>query len=400
MNPVIGLDVAKGASQAQVFLDKGKPHGKGFRVTHTRSGLDEFHHRIKEVEALAGATPTVILESTGHYHTPIIQFLDEQNYLYILVNPLISHQARKSSLRKVKTDPVDAYRLCELYYKEEFEPLKKRGAQLLNLRSVTRQHDAITKLSVETKLQFQALLDQIFPEYVGVFGELYSNVSLQTLLAFPTAQSVLAVPEAYLTEQIATRCPSRSERWAREKAQQLTNAASRNPFRNTLVQSHLFSLEMYIKIILQYKEHLSQLKKQIDALAQEIEEYEIIQSIPGIGEKIAATIISEIGEIDRFDHPKKLVAFAGVDPSVHSSGKFTATYNRISKRGSSRLRHALYQAVSCGLRKSGSDKLKAYYNKKKEEGKPYKVIVVACVNKLIHWIYALLTRKELFLDMA
>ena len=129
---------------------------------------------------------------------------------------------------------------------------------------------------------------------------------------------------------------------------------------------------MYIKILLQYKEHLSNLEKQIDALAKEIEEYRIIQSIPGVGEKIAATIISEIGEIDRFNHPKKLVAFVGVDPSVHSSGKFTATINRITKHGSSRLRHALYQAVSCGLRKSGCNKLKAFYNKKQDEGKPYK----------------------------
>lgn len=73
---------------------------------------------------------------------------------------------------------------------------------------------------------------------------------------------------------------------------------------------------MFINIVLQYQEHLSKLAAEIDALAKEIEEYEIIQSIPGIGEKIAATIISEIGEIDRFNHPKKLVAFAGIDPSV------------------------------------------------------------------------------------
>ena len=88
---------------------------------------------------------------------------------------------------------------------------------------------------------------------------------------------------------------------------------------------------MYINILLQYKEHLSKLETEIDALAKEIEEYNIIKSIPGIGEKIAATIISEIGEIDRFNHPKKLVAFAGVDPSVFESGKFTATKNRITK---------------------------------------------------------------------
>ena len=77
---------------------------------------------------------------------------------------------------------------------------------------------------------------------------------------------------------------------------------------------------MYIKMLLEYKKHLSKLEDEIDALAKKIEEYKILQSIPGIGEKIAATIISEIGEIDRFNHPKKLVAFAGIDPSVFESG--------------------------------------------------------------------------------
>ncbi|KQL45322.1 transposase, partial [Brevibacillus choshinensis] len=112
------------------------------------------------------------------------------------------------------------------------------------------------------------------------------------------------------------------------------------------------------------------------------------------------TIISEIGEIERFNHPKKLVAFAGIDPSVHSSGKFTATINRITKRGSSRLRHALYMAVLCGIRSSRNKKLKEFYDRKRDEGKPFKVTVVACANKLIHWIFTLLKRKETFLDLA
>jgi len=68
-----------------------------------------------------------------------------------------------------------------------------------------------------------------------------------------------------------------------------------------------------------YHQQLSTLKHEIDELAAQLEEYELLQSIPGIGEKIAATIISEIGEIDRFNHPKKLVAFAGLDPSVLES---------------------------------------------------------------------------------
>jgi transposase len=158
----------------------------------------------------------------------------------------------------------------------------------------------------------------------------------------------------------------------------------RNPFRGASLQSHLFSLDMYIKMLLQYQEHLSALEKQIDALATDIEEYEIIQSIPGIGGKITATILSEIGEIDRFNHPKKLVAFAGVDTRVFESGKFTANINRISKRGSSRLRHTLFVAVLCSLCKSGSQRLKAFYGRNREEEKAHKAAVIACTNKLLH----------------
>jgi transposase len=219
------------------------------------------------------------------------------------------------------------------------------------------------------------------------------------------------VSEKELTDKIASLCMSRSESWAKEKAQKLRAAALRNPFQNNLYDSHIFNLEILVKIVLQYQEHLSDIADEIDALASEIEEYEILQSIPGIGEKIAATIISEIGEIDRFNNAKKLVAFAGIDPSVYSSGKFTASVNRITKRGSCRLRHALYMAVQSGIRDSRKKKttdeiiprnrrLREFYDKKREEGKPFRVAIIACVNKLLHWIYALLKSRMTFQDIA
>jgi hypothetical protein len=149
----------------------------------------------------------------------------------------------------VKTDIADAYQLGELFYIEELETYKTRGQYLMNLRYLTRQHESLTDMYVQAKQQFQAVLDQVFPEYCSV------------------------------------------------------------------------------NLLLQYQEHLAKLDKSIEALAEELLEYDLIQSIPGIGTKIAATILAEIGEIDRFDHAKKLVAFAGVDPSVFSSGKFTATRN-------------------------------------------------------------------------
>lgn len=151
-------------------------------------------------------------------------------------------------------------------------------------------------------------------------------------------------------------------------------------------------------MLFQYQEHLSKLKKEIDTLAQSFEGYGLIQSIPGIGEKIAATIISEIGNINQFGHPKQLVAYAGLDPRVFESGKFRASINRITKRGSSRLRQSLYTAVQCGLAKNRNKKLIAFYERKRNEGKPHKVAVIACANKLVHWIHPMLKRKEVFVD--
>jgi transposase len=400
MNPVVGLDVAKGESQVQAFLDKSKPFGKSYSMKHTKEELDHFIGFLKEIEGMTGQMPMVILESTGHYHSPVIQYLEDHEVLYILLNPIISYQAKRSSLRKVKTDAIDAYQLCVLYYKEDFEPHKNRGIQLLNLRNLSRQQEIVTNMYVEAKLQFHTILDQVFPEYRKVFGDLYSKVSLLMLKKYPTSEAVLAVGESKLAECVMEFCPRRSSQWALDKAKKLMDSASRNPFQKVVYDSHLINLQMYIELLFQYQSHLSELENRIVTMANELEDYKVVQSIPGIGEKIAATIISEIGEIDRFSHPKKLVAFAGVDPSVHSSGKFTATTNRITKRGSSRLRHTLYLAVLCGIRSSRNKKLKEFYDKKKSEGKPSKVAIVACINKLLHWVYALLNRKESFQDIA
>jgi transposase len=400
MNPVIGLDISKGQSDGQAFLDKGQPYGKTFGFFHTQEGLQDLLNVITDVQNKAGSIPTVILESTGHYHQAVIQFLEEQDILYLVVNPLISHQAKKSSLRKVKTDAVDAYQLGELYYKEQLEAHKQRGIQLLNLRHLTRQYESLTNMYVQAKLHLQAVLDQLFPDYRGTFGDLYSKVSLLLLKEFPTSKAIFKAGESKLTDKIACLCPSRSDSWANDKAKLIMNAARNNPFQKTTYSSHLISLKLYIDLLLQYQEHLSHLDNQIDALAEEVEEYKIIQSIPGIGSKIAATILSEIGEIHRFNHAKKLVAFAGIDPSVYKSGKFAATENRITKRGSKKLRHALYLAVLCGIRSSRNKKLRTFYDKKREEGKPYRVALVACINKLLHWIYAILVRKESFLDIG
>jgi transposase len=396
MDPVIGLDVAKGESQVQAFLARKQPYGKTFKFKHDNNGLSEFYVFYKEVKLNAEANPVVIFESTGHYHEPVLQYLEERRIAYYLVNPMISYQAKKNSLRKVKSDPADARHLCELYYKEDLETFHRKNVQTMNLRNLTRQHDSLTRNYVQLKLQFQTILDQVFPEYKDVFGDLCGQVSLKTLFLYPTSEDVLKTTTDEIASVMHSFGGKRSFEWFLEKANKLKEAAERNPFKKTLYRSHLVTLKMYIQMLLQQKGFLTILEQEIDELAKQFEEYEILRTIPGVGTKIAATLISEIGEIKQFSHPKKLVAYAGIDPRIYQSGKFTATINRITKRGSTKLRQALYTAVQCGLINNRNTKLREFYDKKRSEGKPHKVAIIACANKLLHWIYAILKHKVSF----
>src|SRR5690606_40342993 len=130
MNPVVGLDISKGESQVQAFLDKGKPYHNNFNVSHTLEGLNSLVEFLEEIKRESGKKPSVILEATGHYQTPVVQYLEERGYLLIIINPLISYKARASSLRKVKTDAIDAYLLCELFYKEERSEERRVGKEV------------------------------------------------------------------------------------------------------------------------------------------------------------------------------------------------------------------------------------------------------------------------------
>ena len=156
------------------------------------------------------------------------------------------------------------------------------------------------------------------------------------------------------------------------------------------------------KDLFSLKERLKKLEKTIK---EEIKEYtlslekeysqesviQLLTSIPGIGFKSAFTIWTEIGDINRFNSPKKLVAFAGLDPRIRQSGHCLNNQGKLTKRGSPHLRQALFVAAS--IARMHDPELKAYYEKKRSEGKKYTVAVCAVARKLINRIYIVWKRQ-------
>lgn len=235
----------------------------------------------------------------------------------------------------------------------------------------------------------------VFPNYDKVFSRLCCKTSLKVISCFPTPKAVLSASKADL---VATLKVARlGDSWSNERADILINAAKESLPIVSSQESYLQVLKNYLEILLTHQKILTQLRDQILQWASLQPDYVLLSSIPGVGSLTAAIILGEIGDICNFPSSKQLVAFAGLDPSVYQSGKFTSTNNKISKRGSTYLRKALYQATIVGIskRKKGpvNEILYDFYTKKLSEGKASKVAIIATSNKLLRMIYGVLKNK-------
>ncbi|ERN51125.1 IS110 family transposase, partial [Alkalihalophilus marmarensis] len=192
----------KKKNQIQTFINKKKPYHKNFKISHINKKLKSLIQFIKNLTTKTKKKPPIILKTTKHYQTPIIHYLKKQNYLLIIINPLISYKTKNSNLQKIKTNTTNTYLLYKLYYKKKLKPYKKHNIQLLNLHNLTKQHKNITNTLIQTKLQFQTILNQIFPKFKKIFKNLYSIISLLTLKKFPSSKNILNTHNKILTKKI------------------------------------------------------------------------------------------------------------------------------------------------------------------------------------------------------
>lgn len=334
MEPVVGVDVAKGSSVVQAFRKRNEPYGKAVDIEHGTSGFEQFGEMLGRLQAETGMAPVVVLEATGYYHRALVSYLDRSGYTYYMVNPLQSKRAKGTQLRKVKTDALDAWHLAEMYYRGDVKPHRTWNETFTELQHLTRQHEFVTGIFVQAKLNSRALLEQVFPTYEQVFYNVFSATSLTVL-----ARCLEGDAEDW--NEVIQGCAERShsKRWANEKARKLEEVldhwkeARRSP-------SQSKALLGMVSLLLTMIRQLDELEKQMEDMAANLPEVELVKSIPGIGTKLAAAIVVEVGNVKQFSDAKQLVACAGLDPGIFSSEKFTATNTRITKRGSKRLRRS------------------------------------------------------------
>jgi transposase len=378
-----GIDVAK-RNHTAVFLDNtGQVVKPAFSFANSKDGFDHLRQQLQTLSAPV----TIGLEATGHYWLALFEMLTNQGFEVIVLNPLQVAAYRKSGVRKRKTDRSDAVWIADFVRIGNGQPASPALPLLLQMRELARFRFRLSELIGDCKRKVLCVLDRVFPEYETLFSSVFIASSRQLLQRAVTAQEFADFDLSELTKLLQTASHGR---FGSERAQTIQTVARQS----VGVQFLTDAVRLEIRCLLEQMDLLDTQRQQVDAALTQLMTQlpQHITSIPGIGVPTGAAILSEIGDVHRFDSPEKLVAYAGIDASVYQTGEFTATQTHMSKRGSPYLRHALWQAASMAIQYDAD--LQAYYQRRRAEGKAHGTVLGAVCRKLLARIYVVLKEQR------
>lgn len=373
----IGIDISKYKHDCFICNDTGEVIVENLSFENTKKGFQQFLDLLKSYD---NDNVHIGLEATGHYGLNLKLFLEKNNYTFMEFNPLLVKEFKKSlSLRRTKTDKVDATVICQKLMSVPYKPNSKLFYHKYSIKSLSRLRETLVKQRSKYMIRLTNILDIVFPEFKPFFNNRFSTTSLYLLNKYGDAEKIANMRD-FDTPNKLSRGTFTYAKFA--KLKELA--------KNTIGESNeIFKIELQTIISL-YNEidsKINSIDKQISTIIKELNPS--ILSIPGIGEITAASIISEYGDISCFSSSAKMLAFAGLEPSINQSGTLESN-GKMVKHGSGHLRYVLMNASLTLLKFNPT--FYDYYLKKRSEGKSHRVALSHVCKKLVRLIYALETK--------
>lgn len=383
----LGIDIAKTNHVASLIDNYGNTLGKPIKFKNTTDGykylIDSIHEYVVDnCEILVG------MEATGHYWLYLYSALEDDCFNLSVFNPIQIKSFRESfTIRKKKNDCIDSAIIA--HFVRTFGSINTNIEidAIMSLKQLTRYRSNLVSEISKLKTQVIGLLDKIFPEYSTLFSDTFGEASKQLLLNCNTPEDILAFNTTKLSKILSKASKGRFDT---TKVKSIKEVAKNSFGIKIMKDATSFTIKQIIRQIIFIEEQIQTLDIEIDKLYSTFNSY--LTTIPGIGKTLAPVILAEIGDINKFDSPNKLVAFAGCDPSQNQSGNMSSTNEKTSKRGSPHLRHALHTASFVAVNNDVA--LKAYYDKKRAEGKHHYVALAGISRKLLFIIYSVLKEQR------
>lgn len=379
----VGIDVAKDKHDCVILNSEGKALTGVFTIPNNADGFDTLLQKIHGCTSPDDKIK-VGLEATGHYSYNILGFLLNQGLPTYVINPLHTNLFRKSmSLRKTKTDRVDAKTIATMLMSNvDLKSYTNTAYHNEELKSLTRYRFVKVRERAQLKQSVSRLVTILFPELEKLVPTLHMSSVYALLIEFPGAKQIAG---AHLTHLNHLLNDASKGRYGRDMATKIRDAAQHSI--GSVMPAKSLELLHTIRLIRELDSEIEDIEAAIQTIMNELQSP--ITTIPGMGVRMGAMILAEIGDFSRFDSPDNILAYAGMSPSIYQSGQLSLTgaYSHMEKRGSRYLRYALYNATKyvCHWDPTFS----AYLAKKRAEGKHYNVALSHAAKKLVRLIYAM-----------
>ena len=377
----VGIDVSKDKHDCFIVSSEGEVLADVFTVPNN---MDGFHCLLQRIQSCAAPQDKIKvgLEATGHYSYNLLGFLLDNGLATYVLNPLRTNLYRKSlSLRKTKTDRVDARTIASMLLSDAgLKPYTSTAYHNEELKSLTRYRFDKVKERAKLKSSVSRLVCILFPELEKLVPSLHIASVYALLEEFPSAKQVAS---AHLTRLKSLLETASKGRYKQEMALAIRNAA-RNSISSQMPAKSL-ELQHTIRLIRELDTEIAEIEEQIHSIMDEL--HSPITTIPGLGFRMAAVILAEVGDFSRFDSPDKLLAYARMSPSTYQSGQLKNCYPHMEKRGSRYLRYALFNATKYVCH--WDTNFAAYLAKKRAQGKHYNVAISHAAKKFVRLIFAM-----------
>lgn len=385
---LVGIDVAKDKHDCFICDSEGNVLKDVFTFSNDREGFN----LLLSFMPTSSENVKVGLEATGHYSLNLINFLIDNGYSPVVFNPLQINLFRKAhTLRKTKTDKIDAKLIALMLSYNDAKPHLDLSYHVTELKSLTRYRSRLKDQLARLKISLARIIEIVFPELEDCVYSINQKSTMALLHEFPSKE---LIANAHLTRLTNVLKDNSRGKYSKDKALEIRNVAINSI--GTSSDASSFELVQTIDMINFYSSKIDELDAKIKDIMIELESP--ILSIPGISYNLGSIILAEIVDINRFDTPAQLQAFAGLDPATHQSGKFIATGVSMVKRGSPHLRWAILNASRLIAMRDPC--FKDYYQKKRKEGKHHFVALTHVAKKLIRVIFKLLKTNSQFSPQA
>ena len=387
----VGIDISKGRSTVAVMRPFGEVVISPFDIPHTDSELSELARRLK---SLNGET-RVVMEATGNYHAPVAKLLHDAGLYVSVVNPKLVHGYGNDDLRRVKTDRKDAVKLAN-YGLDRWLTLPRyipEDNTRLLLKNCYRQYQQYSKVRTILKNNLISLLDTTFPNANRLFNSPAradgSEKWVDFVAEFWHCECVSERSEKVFANKYQRWCRKHGYNFREEKARTIYEKASEHIGVLPKAETTKLLVEQVVSQLRATSVALAALKQEMLSLSSQLPEYPVVMKMYGIGPALGPQLMAEIGDVRRFYSKKALVAFAGIDAPPNDSGDVTGRHKGMSKVGASSLRRTLFLVMSVYLQNSPQDEpIYQFMDRKRAEGKPYRVYMMASANKFLRIYYA------------